>query len=326
MNRIALITLTALFFGGGVSLAPAQEISPLTGILETVEARVNDDVITTSEVDEILTQVEIELGRPFRTQREFERNRQRVVDRLIKEILLEQEARRRGYTMDESDLNAAIEREWQTRVEAQGGEAAMQKHLAEAGISEEDLRGLIATEVERDYLRTRVINSVLNSTHTITGDDVEQFLVKNPTAAKEAERVRLSYILIAVPEGVSGAEKSAAFQKAERVVNEIRAHGPESFANSAREYSDHEATRARGGDLGVVGRGDFPEPFEIAFDMEPGEVSNPIETDQGYIILKVSDKRTIDDVVRQGKLRGALDDFLEALESNAIIVVKGRRP
>ena len=322
LNRI--IPLGVILFGillGG--LCNAQDNEPFIGILESVEARVNEEVITTSEVDEFLQKVEFEQGRAFINQREYEMNRQRVVEKLIEEALMVQEARRRGWQIDKTDLETDVEKEWQRRVQVQGGPEAMQQFLNRIGVSEKKLKETIAYDIERDYLRSRVMRSVIGPDTGVTIEDIEQFRIKYSEQAQNLEAVQLSHILIAVPENATPEEEQKAKKSAEQLLTKIRALGSNSFEKIAREDSDHEATRDRGGSLGIVRRGELYEEFDVAFDMEVGEVSEPIRTPQGYHLLKVTGKRTIDELVYQQKVKIALDDLLNQLREDAVIVVKG---
>lgn len=326
MNRIPLaatllLTLMALTFPGWT------QPEPFLGIVESVEARVDEEVITTGEVDERLQRVEMaELGRPFLDQREYDRYRQRELEKLIQESLLVQEARRRGFQMDNKQKEAEIERRWQRQVEMRGGKQGLREYLMQLGASEEVLKGQIAEEVERNYLQERLLRAEVTFNVRVTPEEIEQFKRDNPGILDDLERIGLSHILIAVPENASAEEEAEARRKAERLVTEIRALGPDSFEQFAREQSDHEATRAKGGSLGFIGRGELFKEFDVAFDLLPDEVSDPVRTRQGYHILKVTEKRTVVERVRQQKLRDAAQDLLKKLLDEAVVVVKGRSP
>jgi len=324
-----MIRITALGVLLMLMLAPpgTAQPEPFVGIVESVEARVNEEVITSSEVDERLQRVElVELGRPIRDEREFERYRQRELDTLIQESLLVQEARRRGWKMDEKQKEAEVELRWKRRVERQGGEARMQQYLAESGLSEKTLKQLMGDEIERDYLKDRLLRIVVASKARVTQEEIEQFKRENPQIVDEMEKVALSHILIAVPENASAEAEAEAEQKAERLANEIRARGSDTFEQLAREYSDHAPTRDKGGNLGLVRRGELFKEFDVAFDLASGEVSGPVRTSQGYHLLKVTEKRSVAERIRLQKIQHAAQEFINRLQDNAVIVVKGRRP
>jgi peptidyl-prolyl cis-trans isomerase SurA len=323
MKNFCLLFSVMAFFS---LAAGAQDTVVFSGIVESVEARVNDDVITTGEVDEILQRMEMELGRPFRDAREYEKNRRIVLDKLIEEALLIQEARERGYRMDEDEKEKAVEREWQQRVQAQGGPEAMQKYLDQAGLTEEAVKANIAIEAERNYLRDRLLRAEITSGLHVTQEDIQDFKQKNTRLAGRVNQADISHILIAVDPDAPEQEVEAAREKALTLVNEIRAKGTQVFEEYAAEYSDHEPTRTRGGSLGRVSPGElFPE-FDVVFELMPGEIAGPVRTNQGFHILKMNARPNMNQLVRQQMFTDALEEFIAKLRDDAIIQIKGGAP
>ncbi|WP_216829379.1 peptidylprolyl isomerase [Alkalihalobacterium elongatum] len=81
-------------------------------------------------------------------------------------------------------------------------------------------------------------------------------------------------------------------ETAEEVLERVNAG--EAFQDLAKEYSKDPGSAARGGELGFFGKGRMvPEFEETAFNLEVGEVSDLVETEYGYHIIKVTDKRVI---------------------------------
>lgn len=107
------------------------------------------------------------------------------------------------------------------------------------------------------------------------------------------EEVRASHILIAY-EGAQRSEqtrsKTEAFAEAERLLAELKA-APDTFAAVATENSDGPSASS-GGDLDFFGRGVMAPAFETAaFGMEVDQISEVVETDFGYHIIQVTDKK-----------------------------------
>ena len=94
-----------------------------------------------------------------------------------------------------------------------------------------------------------------------------------------------SHILLPLVEGAAGEEAVRA--KAARLVSEAR--GGADFAELARTYSKDAGSATRGGDLGVIQKGAMVPPFEKAvFALSAGEISEPVKTEFGYHVIKVT--------------------------------------
>lgn len=108
--------------------------------------------------------------------------------------------------------------------------------------------------------------------------------------SKQPERVRASHILIAVPADADAATRAHARTRAETVLKEARAG--KDFAALAREHSQDPESAGNGGDLGFLQRGQMVGPFNDAtFSLQPGAVSDLVETPFGYHIIKVLEKQ-----------------------------------
>jgi peptidyl-prolyl cis-trans isomerase SurA len=102
----------------------------------------------------------------------------------------------------------------------------------------------------------------------------------------QGESVRLSHIMMSV--APSEEEKRSAFQQAKEVLAKARAG--ESFDSLARSYSQCPSAES-GGDLGYFARGEMVPEFErAAFALNPGEISDVVETMYGYHILRCEDR------------------------------------
>lgn len=100
----------------------------------------------------------------------------------------------------------------------------------------------------------------------------------------QGEERRASHILISAEK--IGKEKAKA--KAEELLKEIR-KTPAAFADLAKQNSDDPGSAAKGGDLGFFGHGMMVKPFEeAAFALKDGEVSNVVESDFGFHIIKLT--------------------------------------
>ncbi len=133
------------------------------------------------------------------------------------------------------------------------------------------------------YFTRAVVPAPELMTVPLTYEEVERFHRRNIDKYSAPELIRARHILVA-PVGPSAAADRAAREKAQALL--VRARAGEDFAKLAREASDDEPTRDKGGDLGTFGRGTMLDEFDAAvFAMEPGQISDLVKTRSGYHII-----------------------------------------
>ncbi|HEY1607751.1 MAG TPA: SurA N-terminal domain-containing protein [Paraburkholderia sp.] len=121
--------------------------------------------------------------------------------------------------------------------------------------------------------------------------DLQQYYQANIKRFQTAEQVRASHILIAVSKDASASVRQAAQQKAQTILAQVKAH-PDQFAQIAQRESQDPGSAPKGGDLGYFGRGMIAggDAFDNAvFALKKGEISNVIQSDFGYHIVKLTD-------------------------------------
>ena len=146
----------------------------------------------------------------------------------------------------------------------------------------------------------------------VTDADVEKFYKEHQSEYETPRQVRASHVLIRVPEtgGSEGEDKARA--KAADVIR--RAKAGADFGKLAQEVSEDTATAPRGGDLGLVGKGEMVPQFEQAlFALKKGEISpEPVRTPFGFHAIKVVDiqeasRKPVKEVAAQIKSRLAAE-------------------
>ena len=119
--------------------------------------------------------------------------------------------------------------------------------------------------------------------------EVKKFYEENAPKFQGDEQRRVSHILIAFGANKDAAAKAAAKKKAEEILAEVK-KSPKKFEELAKKYSQDPGSAGKGGDLGLIKRGLMVKPFEDAvFGMAPGSISEPIETEFGYHIIKLTE-------------------------------------
>lgn len=194
-----------------------------------------------------------------------------IVDTLITNKVIEQEAEKQGVKISAD----AIEEELDAFIESYGGEESFNAALEQSGISLDNFKYDIEI-----YLMTK---ELMSPDIEVTEEDMETYFEENKAEFAQAEEVQASHILV---------EDEAT---AKEVLEKVNAG--EDFAELAKEYST-DGTAENGGDLGFFGTGQMVEPFEkAAFALEIGEVSDIVETEYGFHIIKVTDKQEAKEAV-----------------------------
>ena len=288
----APLLLLSLVIGPPVAQAATLEE------LDSIVAVVNKDVIVRSELEReiVLALPEMrEKGAEMPARAELER---KVLERMIEKRLQMQEAQRVGIKVEDGALTQAMEgiaqRNNLTLEE-------LQTALGASGIRFEDFREDTRAQMIMSQLQAReVIKNI-----TVTDPEIKRFLARESDSLIERTDVRLSHILVAVPETASGEEQEQARKKAQAIVAKLRAGAD--FGQLARAESQGQQTQ-EGGDLGWFTMADVPSlAQEVSRSLAKGEVSNPLRSPSGFHIIQVTDiKGSGPAVISQTKARHIL--------------------
>jgi peptidyl-prolyl cis-trans isomerase C len=214
--------------------------------------------------------------------------------------------------------------EYKARMTARGGDFEVHKQLVMRAMTYEKLLAL---------QRPGDVN--------VTEADARKYYEENPKEFEAPEEVRASHILISTkitdPNRDPNQVKAQAKQKAEDLLKKVKDGGD--FATLAKENSDCPSA-PKGGDLGLFRRGQMVKPFEdAAFALKPGEVSDVVETQFGYHIIKVTEHQDPNQIPFEtakagivNQLTGArkgevLQKYVQSLRARAkIVYAEGEAP
>ncbi|MBI4013353.1 MAG: peptidyl-prolyl cis-trans isomerase [Candidatus Rokubacteria bacterium] len=144
------------------------------------------------------------------------------------------------------------------------------------------------TRPERRRVLAALLPAAAVPAPTVGDADVEAAYQERRAEFEQPERRKVAHILVRVPTVGGSAAEEGAKAKAEAALAQIK--GGADFARVAREVSQDDATASRGGELGLVARGELMPPFEqVAFELKRGEVGGPVRTGYGYHVVKVLD-------------------------------------
>ena len=210
-----------------------------------------------------------------------------VLDTLITNKIIELEAKKQDITVSDEMIQA----EYDELVESYGGEDAIQAVYEANGLTEEAVKENIRT-----YQLTK---NVIAASLDITDEEIEQYFEDNKDLYGQEEQVIASHILIEDEE------------TAKEVLAKVKAG--EDFAELAKTYSTDTDTKEDGGDLGYISRNQMDEAFEeAAFSLEKGAVSDIVETEDGYHIIKVTNKVPAEEAVFEEVREEVYADLLES--------------
>ena len=124
---------------------------------------------------------------------------------------------------------------------------------------------------------------------SVSEADLKTYFEQNAQRLSGQEERRASHILLAAGKTAPAAEKEKAKARAEEILAAVK-KAPESFADAAKKNSQDPGSAVNGGDLDFFARGAMTKPFEeVVFTLKKGEISNLVETEFGYHIIRVTD-------------------------------------
>jgi peptidyl-prolyl cis-trans isomerase C len=263
------------------SQTAAATPKPVPAELPDVLAHVNGETVTKSDFDRAVQAVEARAGGPIPPDQR-DRVLRGVLDQLIGYKVLAQETKARNIAVPDAEIDARI-----NQIRGQfPNEEAFTAMLAQRKLTLEQVK----SDARQDMAISKMIEAEIAAKIAVKQEQVTDFYAKNPDQFKEGESVRASHILIAVPKGADAAAKAQARAKAEGVLKDVKAG--KDFAALAKEHSADPGSAAQGGDLGFFQQGQMVGPFnDAAFSLAPGAISDVVETDFGFHIIKVVEKK-----------------------------------
>lgn len=193
-------------------------------------------------------------------------NGQTALNSLIANKIIDLEAKKQNIEVTEDDVQKEID----DIAEQYGGRETFEQFLEMYGTSLDDIKENVKLNVK--------IEKLLGPDVKIEEDEMKAYFEENKESFGEQEQVKASHILVDSEE------------KASEVKEKLQSG--EDFTELAKEYSIDTSNNEKGGELGFFARGAMVKEFEdAAFSMEIGQISDPIQTDYGYHIIKVEDKK-----------------------------------
>lgn len=273
---------TFIFIGIAL-LCTAQSIAAKPEQINGIAAIVNDDVITSEELENQIDTIKAQLRAQNAILPPADILRKQVLDReILKQIQL-QLAGATGIRVDDNELNSTL-----NRIAAQNNVNLREfRNLLESeGFAFPEFRENIRSDMILARLRQREVNNRI----AISEQEIQNFLATQTTQGNIDDEYDISHILISAPEAASAAQIEETLTRANKILTKLN-EGAD-FQQVAISDSDGQ-NALEGGKLGWRKAGQLPILFSnIVVHMKVGEHSDLIRSSSGFHIIKLNEKRS----------------------------------
>jgi len=296
-----------------ICLLPLALSSAFAKVLDRTVASINGQAIMLSEflknAGPILEQFKKASPSVEQTPERINDIKKRVLDQMIDDRLLVQEAKNKNIRVSQLEVDDGVkkvrsrfntEEEFNKEMEKEGmNNEDFRKHiqdqLATIKLIDQEVKAKVPPpgddEIKQlfDTLDAIIKDKPIPGSHTAS--ELEELKALSKAVQRRFdERARARHILVRVSPNASKEEKATAFKKIKDI--QARLKKGEEFAELAKKYSDDPGSKDRGGDLGYFSRGDMVPAFDkAAFALDVGQTSDIVETDFGYHIIQLEEKK-----------------------------------
>ncbi len=304
----------------------SNDLASLYGTpVEQIIARVNDQVITNSDVTRAQTQLAQDAHQNNWSIEQLNRGQANLLRDLIDQQLLISKGKQLGITGDTELIKRLDEIRKENHLDSLDD---LEKAVEQQGISYEDFKANIRNSI----ITQQVVRDEVGSKMQMSEAEMRAYYNAHQDTFTHEESVHLNEILIPTGENATSAELSAADAQAKELETKLKTGA--SFTDLAKQYSKG-PTAAQGGDLGDFHRGALAKVLEDqTFDLPVGGYTAPIRTRQGYILLQVTEhvpggtaplqkvEPQIEQAIYMEKIGPAVRHYLTRLREEAYIDIR----
>ncbi len=319
--------------------AQRSTAQPQETVVEEIVARVNNNIVTRADLQRSKEQWQEEVSKAKTDDVPVPKEQDLLRDLIDQQLLLQ-----KGTELGVSADTDVIKRLDQIRQQMHADSMEELERAAQAqGVSWEDFK----QNLKNGIIQQKVIQQEVGGHITITQQEIQEFYDQHKAEMERPEQIRLSEILIstqkaaavkteegktALPEVPDTQMVAAAQQKADSIYQQLQKGAK--FADLAKADSDGPTAQV-GGDLEYFKRGTLSKDLESkVFALKAGEFTPPIRTNQGWVILEVTEHQeagipSLKDVQPQIQerlymmaMQPALRDYLTKLREDAYIDIK----
>ncbi len=308
-----------------LTLPTSTAITPNGTVVEDVIARVNDQIISRSDLERSEQQLAQELQQANASPTEVaEKQKDLLRDKIDQQLLLSR-GKELGLNADAEVIRRLDEIRKQNHLDTMED---LEKAARSQGVSFEDFKANIRDAV----ITQQVVRDEVGRRLQMTQSQEQAFYDQHKKEFEQPEQIRLSEILIPTPADAKDDVVAQALAKANDVAAKLQSGAK--FEDLAKTYSGGQ-TATQGGDLGLFKRGALAKVLEDkTFDLKSGESTAPIRTRQGFVILKVTEhvaagvpplkevEPQIQEAMYMQQMQPALRAYLTKLREQAYIDIK----
>ncbi len=269
-----------LHFGASSEKVYAQEA------LDRIVAVVDDQIILQSELLQYAYSLAVQLNiDPRRQPDKFNELRNGALESLIAQKVLLTKAKEDSVTVEQRQVDQVLDERLKGMVEQLGSEEKVEEYF---GQPLRKVKRTLRENIEEGLL-VRTLQQKKFREIKVSRREVEDFFVamKDSMPGVKAA-VHLRHILLNITAGEAAVKTAQA--KIDTLLKRVRRG--EDFAKLARLYSEDPGSAAKGGELGMIQRGDFVKEFEeTAFALQPDEISGAVRTQFGFHIIQLIERR-----------------------------------
>lgn len=294
-----------------------------TKVFDRVVAKVNNEIITLSSVEERAGVLKQKYGKDLKSTSEKE-ILQEALNMIVEEKLQIQEGKKMGLEVDDAAVEAALENIRKTNNIAEGQLEAM---LESEGRSMESYKDHVRDQI----IVSKITRFELGGRLNISDKSIAKYYHDNQKEFWQLGKARAKHILLLVEKDLPEVSKNKKFLQAKKILGEIKAG--KDFSEAAKEYSE-DISASSGGDIGFVEKGKMVPEFEKAvFSLKEGEISDIVVTEYGYHIVKVEEvlpgktlpfkeiKERIRQILAGKKQKSVYDEWIKELKKSSFIEI-----
>ena len=285
-----------ILFSIGLLLSPGfmtGQVPSEEDVVDRVMAIVGDSIILRTEIQEELQRMAMSEGVPLPDPGpELDQMMSEVLDQMINRSLVLQEAARDTLIrVNESEIEDRVVARIDDVAQQFGGQSGLQQALATDGLNLAEYRDLLRTQIRQEQTQQLFLQRTLQNAPTIELSEDDLLTAFQASRAQLQQRPKIiTFTQVVLKPTPSEISQQTARSEADSLLGEIQ--GGSNFEELAQLHSDDIGSAELGGDLGWFRRGMMVTEFdEAAFSMRDGQVSDIVQTEFGYHIIKIERSR-----------------------------------